>query len=46
MSKEKKKKLIRIEGFKTTYEQKPQSITFALVSKTPEGRKQATKFLD
>jgi len=41
----KKKKLIRIEGFNTTYTQKPQSISFALVSKTPGGRKQATKFL-
>jgi len=40
-----KKKLIRIEGFKSAYEQKPQSISFSLVSKTAEGRKQATKFL-
>jgi len=43
--KSKKKQLIKIKGFNTTYEQKPQSIAFALVSKTSEGRRQATKFL-
>ena len=43
--KKKKKKLIKVEGYNTTYAQRPQSISFSLVSKTDKGRKQALKFL-
>lgn len=40
-----KKKLIKVEGYKSTYSRKPQSVTFSLVSKTNEGRKQIMPFL-
>jgi len=43
--KKEKKKLIKVEGYPSTYDQKPQTITFSLVSKTEKGRKQALKFM-
>lgn len=47
MSKEKKtkKKLIKVEGYSMPYRQIPQQISFSLVSKTDDGRKQALKFM-
>jgi len=42
--KSKKKQLIKIEGYDTVYKQKPHTISFSLVCRTPEGRKQAMEF--
>ena len=43
--KKEKKKLIKIEAYPSAYSQKPQTISFSLVAKTKESRKQALSFV-
>lgn len=43
--KKEKKRLIRVKGYDMEYRQIPQSISFSLVAKTAEERKQALKFV-